>query len=331
MNKKVSVIISTYNRAIYIERAIQSILSQTYKNIEIIVVDDNNENSVARAEMIEKMKKYDKNNKVIYLKHKVNKNGAAARNTGISYATGDYITFLDDDDYFFPDRISKLVKKIKDSSCDAIYTGFIIVKNKKILNISDAIKNGNLQLDILKQNSFFGTGSNMFFKTSILREIHGFDESFLRNQDLEVFVRFFRKYKIDNINEVLVVKNIDDRSNGSDFNKIFNSRIHFLDTFEKDIKRFPISQQKDIYITNFLDLCRFAVKDNNKLKKLRMIYKKMGYYDIKFSVIETMKILMYIFNSYIPLKKAFDYIKMLHSESIVDKELVKQIKEYEKL
>ena len=96
----VSVIIPTFQRAKYIERAIDSVLNQTYKNFEIIVVDDNDQESEARKEMIKRMDKYSSDSRIIYIKHEKNKNGAAARNTGINVAKGEYITFLDDDDYF---------------------------------------------------------------------------------------------------------------------------------------------------------------------------------------------------------------------------------------
>ena len=101
----VSVIIPTYKRLGMLGRAIDSVLNQTYNNIEIIIVDDNNEDSEYRKETERFMKKYDDNIEIKYVKHKQNKNGAAARNTGINNANGVYIAFLDDDDEFSPKKI----------------------------------------------------------------------------------------------------------------------------------------------------------------------------------------------------------------------------------
>src|SRR5699024_12399636 len=97
---KVSVIMPTYKRADMLERAINSVLNQTYNDVELIVVDDNNPNTVYRKETSKVMKKYKNYNRVRYIKHERNMNGAVARNTGIFYSTGELITFLDDDDWY---------------------------------------------------------------------------------------------------------------------------------------------------------------------------------------------------------------------------------------
>lgn len=107
MSDLVSIIMPSYNTAQYIVETIQSVinqtcLTQTYKNIEIIVVDDNDPKSEYRISTEKMMKKYADDERVIYIQHEINKNGAAARNTGIKYAKGEYISFLDDDDYYYP-------------------------------------------------------------------------------------------------------------------------------------------------------------------------------------------------------------------------------------
>ena len=93
----VSVIIPTYNRPTYLRRCLESVLNQTYKNIEIFVVDDNNPETEARIETEKIMNEYVNGKNVTYLKHNFNKNGSAARNTGWKHSSGKYITFLDDD------------------------------------------------------------------------------------------------------------------------------------------------------------------------------------------------------------------------------------------
>ena len=113
--KKVSVIIPTYKGSDNLIRAIKSVLNQTYKNIEIIVVDDNDENSIFRKENEERLKSFIDDNKIIYLKHKCNKNGAAARNTGLRKSSGAYITFLDDDDYFLYNK--KVIENLYSKGC----------------------------------------------------------------------------------------------------------------------------------------------------------------------------------------------------------------------
>ena len=102
---KVSVIIPTYKRCDFIDRAINSILNQSYPNIEIVIVDDNGDGTLDRNKMIEIMNKYESDNRIKYIKNPVNKGGALARNIGIQAATGEFITFLDDDDEYLPTKI----------------------------------------------------------------------------------------------------------------------------------------------------------------------------------------------------------------------------------
>ena len=88
MKNKVSIIIPVYNASNSIEKCIDSVESQTYKNIEIIVVDDNEPDSIYRKDNENMLKEFIEENKVIYIKHPKNMNGAAARNTGIKKAKG---------------------------------------------------------------------------------------------------------------------------------------------------------------------------------------------------------------------------------------------------
>ena len=120
----VSVIIPTYKRKETLKSAIESIIKQTYENIEIIVVDDNGADSVYRKSVEEIMEQYQENSKIIYLKNEKNMGGAAARNAGIQEAKGEYLAFLDDDDMYYPEKIEKqvsLFEKSRDSKLALVY------------------------------------------------------------------------------------------------------------------------------------------------------------------------------------------------------------------
>ena len=91
---KISLITVTYNSAETLTDTIISVLAQTYKNIEIFVVDDNNPETEARIETEKIMNEYVNGKNVTYLKHNFNKNGSAARNTGWKHSSGKYITCL---------------------------------------------------------------------------------------------------------------------------------------------------------------------------------------------------------------------------------------------
>lgn len=111
---KISIIIPTYNRPVFLKRAIDSAINQTYKNIEVIVVSDNDINSIADIETIKLIEEYKSKKNFIYLSAEGNKGGCYARNRGLNASTGEYINFLDDDDVLHLDKIEKQVKKIKD-------------------------------------------------------------------------------------------------------------------------------------------------------------------------------------------------------------------------
>lgn len=108
---KVTVVITTYKRKEEFRKALISVINQTYDNIEIIVVDDNIENTyIVYVQQI--LEKYDN---VKYIKNKKNLGGALSRNVGLKASTGKYIAFLDDDDVYFDKKIENQVKCFEES------------------------------------------------------------------------------------------------------------------------------------------------------------------------------------------------------------------------
>lgn len=114
-NKKLSIVVPNYNNEKYLKKCIECLLQQTYKNIEIIVVNDG-----SKGKSDEIMATYSDNPKIRYVKHDVNKGLFQARLTGASNATGDYITFLDADDYVSIDYYRTMMRKAEETNSDMV-------------------------------------------------------------------------------------------------------------------------------------------------------------------------------------------------------------------
>jgi len=130
----VSIIITTYGRVDFLQEAIESAISQTYTNIEIIVVDDNADKKNIRSDVKKLVANYPH---VRLVQNKENLGGSLSRNEGIKAAKGTLISFLDDDDYYAPDRIEKYVKayqKHQDQKIGLLYSyvAAVNIKGKKI-------------------------------------------------------------------------------------------------------------------------------------------------------------------------------------------------------
>lgn len=113
MKEKISVIVPVYNVEKYIEECISSIMRQTFDNLEIILVDDGSTDNSGK--ICDELAKKDLRINVI---HQSNQGLSAARNTGLKHAMGDYISFIDSDDYIHIDMLNKLYEAIINSDSD---------------------------------------------------------------------------------------------------------------------------------------------------------------------------------------------------------------------
>lgn len=127
MNERVSIIIPTYQRKIsFLERATNSVLNQTYKNVEVIIVDDNG--GTKTKEYREQVKEWIKNKRderVVYLPNERNIGASKSRNRGIQIATGSYITFLDDDDRYLPQKIERQLTYMLDHQLEVCFSDLV--------------------------------------------------------------------------------------------------------------------------------------------------------------------------------------------------------------
>ncbi|UJF15243.1 glycosyltransferase family 2 protein [Jeotgalibaca sp. MA1X17-3] len=125
-NNLISVITPVYNAAAFIERTVESVLNQTYKNIEHILVDDC---STDKSEEIlrEWMKK---DSRIKYIRLKENSGAAVARNTGLEHAKGQYIAFIDSDDIWKPEKLEKQLQFMQDHQYAFTYTKFEMISEE---------------------------------------------------------------------------------------------------------------------------------------------------------------------------------------------------------
>lgn len=120
LGAKVSVIVPVYNQEKYLDECIESIINQSYNNLEIILVDDGSTDN-----SLEICKKYKKQDKRIKLIHKENGGLSSSRNAGLKEATGDYIMFCDSDDYFLPDTVKLMEAEITKKDADYVIGNYI--------------------------------------------------------------------------------------------------------------------------------------------------------------------------------------------------------------
>lgn len=136
-NSMVSIIIPVYQKRDYIEKCIQSLLKQTYKNIEIILVDDGSNDGSEKI-----CNKLSQKYSFIKTLHQANKGVSAARNTGIKNSKGKYILFLDSDDYIAENTIEKSVRAMEENNSDMIIFDFVYFNENKYEEISTDLKEG---------------------------------------------------------------------------------------------------------------------------------------------------------------------------------------------
>ena len=189
MNKLVSVIIPSYNREKTIVRAIKSVLSQTYQNIEVIVVDDCSQDNTETV--INECYANDK--RVVF--HRLEKNSGAcvARNRGVELSRGTYVAFLDSDDAFFPEKIEKQISYLEcmnASLCATDYIRYSREGNEEIVRTFSGTK--DTVYEALLYCNYITTGTLLGYRECFIKE--PFDEKLPRYQDWDLVLRLCKRF-----------------------------------------------------------------------------------------------------------------------------------------
>jgi len=198
--KLVSVIIPTYNRKNWVKEAVGSVLSQTYPNYELIIVDDGSTDNTCRVlfPFKSRIKKY------IFQQ---NSGPSAARNKGIEVSCGEWITFLDSDDLWKPEKLAKQIEVLqKESQFKVCYTDEIWIRNGRVVNPCKKHKKYSgwiypycLPLCIISPSS-------VIIHHSVLEDVGFFDTNLPVAEDYDLWLRISSRYPIKLIPEKLIVK-----------------------------------------------------------------------------------------------------------------------------
>lgn len=213
----VSIVVPTYNRGSRIADTLDSILSQTYENIEIWVIDDGSNDNTEEV-VTDYILKNSCEGKLFYIKQ-LNSGASAARNNGLRHCKGHFVIFFDSDDFMLPDRVEKQVMRTLIDQTDACSAGFEVRCNgRKIKDMQNY-----RWYDMSDLDSFFafyshgrgilgGTQAWMFSR-KIIRAIGGYDERLIKNEDLDLTFRVltYPSVRVSILDEVLTIFNDDDR------------------------------------------------------------------------------------------------------------------------
>lgn len=266
----VSVIIPTYKRAETLVKAIDSVLGQTYRNIELLVVNDNTVGDEYSQELYRIMDSYD-DKRLKLIEQEKHINGAAARNAGIRNAVGEYIAFQDDDDYWEPQKIELQVELLStlDDSFGAVSCLMRIYRNDELLSSTLPYRDGEILIDILTRKVSMGTGSLLIRRTA-LDNAGYFDEGLIRHQDLQLFARLTSKYKVKLLKRHLHNREVKDVQNRPDAEKLLNIKKMYFASIEDIMQSLPKRIQKRIYIMHDFEVAFAFLKKKQKSTAIKL-------------------------------------------------------------
>ena len=259
----VSVVVPTYNEAGVLHRSIDSVLDQTYDDLELLVVDDGSTDTTASV-----VRSYD-DDRITYLPHGTNSGASAARNTGIEAATGEYVAFLDADDEWHPRKLEHQVATLSNrpASWVAVYCGVELVTDDderlldsvlprrftRIDETEGAEGGESLVKDVLLDRLHTSAGSTLLVRREVVEAIDGFDESFDRFQDSEFLIRVLRQGQLAYVDESLVSRYDTGRPSAESIEAADEAYLEkFSDTVDRlERQGYDIRGTHDYFLTKF--------------------------------------------------------------------------------
>lgn len=236
--KLVSAIITTHDRPPEtVLRAVNSVLSQTYKNIEIIVVDDSTSDYSQRQDVEKTVREV--SDRVLYIKHPASLGANAARNTGLAHAKGYYVAFLDDDDEWLPNKIEEQLKGFTDNSIALVYCGMVIIdeKHNKRREHNGSFIKGNVYNELLSDN-IIGSTSNPLIKRECIDSIGYFDTDLQSSQDYDLWLRLAKEYPVSYVNKPLLNYHSHDNERiSTNLDKQISGKERIIEKYYNDIER----------------------------------------------------------------------------------------------
>ena len=304
--KLVSVIIPAYNIEDYIGRCLDSIISQTYKNLEIIVVDDGSRDYT--GEILDNYAKKDRRIKVI---HKENGGVSSARNKGIEAAEGDYIGFIDGDDLIEPEMYKTLVDLLEEENADIAHCGYQMVfpdridyyhntGKKKIQTTEEGLK------DLLSGEMIEPGLVNKLYKKELIKNCR-LNETVKINEDLLMNYQLFKLSQKSVYYDITPYSYMIRSSSATGANSLITKRedsLRVLNQIKDDcINNNLLSIIYKRYIYLLMAICRDGLKDKSYMKyqkKQRKQLKKELKTDVFKSCIPKKLKHMSLFSCYFP-------------------------------
>ena len=329
--KLVSVIIPAYNIEDYIGRCLDSIISQTYKNLEIIVVDDGSRDHT--GEILDNYAKKDRRIKVI---HKENGGVSSARNKGIEAAEGDYIGFIDGDDLIESEMYKTLVDLLEEENADIAHCGYQMVfpdridyyhntGKKKIQTTEEGLK------DLLSGEMIEPGLVNKIYKKELIKNCR-LDETVKINEDLLMIYQLFKLSQTSFYYDITPYSYMIRSSSATGANSLITKRedaLRVLNQIKDDcINNNLLSIIYKRYIYLLMAICRDDLKDRSYIeyqKKQRKQLKKELKTDIFKSCIPKKLKYMSLFSCYLPhimkvIYKMYDLKTGTSKKYLVNKE-----------
>lgn len=242
----VSVVIPTYNRKHTLKRCIDSVLNQTYKNYEIIIVDDCSTDGTMEYVEAEYGAISDIN--IVYVRNDNNLGAAGSRNAGVSYANGEYIAFHDSDDEWLPDKLEK--QMLRFIECDirvgAVYCPFYMNGADKYIyppTWLDLSRKSGYVFYTLLLDPLIGM-ITMVVRKSVFLEVGGFREQLNSLEDYELTIRIAQKYAIDLVDEVLAVAYESENSVGKRNKEKIATQCFIMDSYHDALEMAGLKRQK---------------------------------------------------------------------------------------
>lgn len=235
MMPRVSVVIPTYNRQSKLKRALMSVLNQTFKDFEVIIVDN------ASSDDTEITVKGVQDLRIVYIRHSANLGGPAARNTGIKMARASLIALLDDDDEWFPEKLTKQVDQFQKASAKTglIYSSAEIYDELKHHRISVNATDfrGNVYERVLLGTILASV--TVLIKRECFEKVGFFDETLSSCQDWDMWLRIAHDFEFDYVDEVLARVNMHGEQISNDYAKLIPGRTRMVQKHAEEFKKYP--------------------------------------------------------------------------------------------